>query len=115
MLMTDEQKYAAVLRELGDVLASKNTTISCQSWQIDQLKEKLAAAEAERDDTLHDLKEAEKHIDEASVAFAQLRAINMVLRKCVNVEARAVIDFDGLFDLQADIQAALQLLEGGAA
>jgi uncharacterized coiled-coil protein SlyX len=45
MIMTDEQKYSAVLKELGEVLQSKNTTISCQSWEIDQLKEKLAAAE----------------------------------------------------------------------
>lgn len=49
MIMTDEQRYNAVLKELGEVLQSKNTTISCQKWQIDQLKEKLAKAEAERD------------------------------------------------------------------
>ena len=45
--MTDEQKYNAVLKELGELLQSKNTTISCQRWQIDQLKEQLAAAEEE--------------------------------------------------------------------
>ena len=45
--MTDEQRYSALLKELGEVLASKNTTISCQSWEIDQLKEKLEAAEKE--------------------------------------------------------------------
>ena len=45
--MTDEQRYAEVLRELGEVLANKNMTISCQGWQIDQLKEKLEAAEKE--------------------------------------------------------------------
>lgn len=49
MFMTDEQRYSAVLKELGEVLQSKNTTISCQKWQIDQLTEKLEAAEAERD------------------------------------------------------------------
>lgn len=43
--MTDEQKYNAVLKELGEVLQSKNTTISCQQWQIDELKAKLEAAE----------------------------------------------------------------------
>lgn len=48
--MTDEQRYSAVLKELGEVLQDKNTTISCQKWQIDQLKEKLAAAENERDE-----------------------------------------------------------------
>lgn len=47
--MTDEQKYSAVLKELGEVLQNKNTTISCQSWEIDQLKEKLAVAEKTRD------------------------------------------------------------------
>lgn len=49
MYMTDEQKYSAVLKELGELLQSKNTTISIQRWQIDELKEKLAAAEEERD------------------------------------------------------------------
>ncbi len=49
MLMTDEQRYSAVLKELGEVLQEKNTTISCQKWQIDQLKEKLAATEKECD------------------------------------------------------------------
>lgn len=47
--MTDEQRYSAVLKELGEVLQHKNTTISCQKWQIDSLKEKLEAAEEERD------------------------------------------------------------------
>lgn len=56
MKMTDEQRYSAVLKELGEVLASKNTTISCQSWQIDELKAKLAAAEAERDNAVAELK-----------------------------------------------------------
>ena len=53
--MTDEQRYNAVLKELGEVLQEKNTTISCQSWQIDQLKEKLAAAEIERDEAQAEL------------------------------------------------------------
>ena len=47
--MTDEQKYSAVLKELGELLQSKNTTIQVQSWQIDSLKKQLAVAEAERD------------------------------------------------------------------
>ena len=65
--MTDEQKYSAVLKELGEVLQSKNTPISCQSWQIDQLKEKLAAAEKERDF-------AKEKLADASIAIDQLRA-----------------------------------------
>ena len=44
MHMTDEQRYSAVIKELGEVLQEKNTTISCQSWQIDELKEKLEEA-----------------------------------------------------------------------
>lgn len=48
--MTSEQKYGEVLKELGALLADKNCTISNQRWQIDQLKEKLAKAEQERDD-----------------------------------------------------------------
>lgn len=44
MHMTDEQRYSAVIKELGEVLQEKNTTISCQAWQIDELKEKLEEA-----------------------------------------------------------------------
>ena len=43
--MTDEQRYDAVLKELGEVLQHKNTTINCQRWQIEQLQDKLAEAE----------------------------------------------------------------------
>lgn len=47
MYMTDNEKYSALLKELGELLQTKNTTISCQKWEIDHLKEKLAAAEKE--------------------------------------------------------------------
>lgn len=67
MYMTDEQKYNAVLKELGELLQNKNTTISCQSWQIDQLKEKLAAAEEERDF-------AKEKLVDASLAISLLQA-----------------------------------------
>ena len=46
--MTDEQRYSAVIRELGEVLQEKNTTICCLRWQIDELEAKLEKAEAER-------------------------------------------------------------------
>ena len=65
MYMTDEQRYSAVLKELGEALQSKNTTISCQQWEIDQLKEKLIAAENERDIAMHELDVAEKRLKQA--------------------------------------------------
>ena len=49
MYMTTEQKYSEVLKELGELLANKNCTISTQKWQIEELTAKLAAAEEERD------------------------------------------------------------------
>ncbi len=65
MYMTDEQRYSAVLKELGAVLQDKNTTISCQKWQIDELTAKLTAAENERDCALHELDIAEKRLQAA--------------------------------------------------
>lgn len=55
--MTDEQRYSAVLKELGEVLTNKNLTIRCQAWQIDELKAKLEAAEKERDAAVAELNE----------------------------------------------------------
>lgn len=60
MKMTDEQRYGAVLKELGELLTSKNLTISCQSWQIDELKAKLETAEKERDSLQARLEELEE-------------------------------------------------------
>lgn len=65
--MTNEQKYSALLRELGEVLQDKNTTISCQRWQIEELEKKLAAAEEERDF-------AKEKLADASIAIDILRA-----------------------------------------
>jgi uncharacterized protein YigA (DUF484 family) len=45
--MTTEMKYNELLKELGALLADKNTTISCQKWQIAELTAKLEKAEAE--------------------------------------------------------------------
>ena len=66
MHMTDEQKYNAVLKELGALLADKNTTISIQRCHIDQLKEKLAEAEEERDF-------AKEKLADASIAITLLQ------------------------------------------
>lgn len=61
--MTDEQKYSAVLKELGELLQNKNSAISCQKWAIEQLKEQLAEAEAERDLAKEKLADANRSID----------------------------------------------------
>lgn len=61
--MTDEQRYSAVLKQLGEVLQEKNTTISCLRWQIDELKATLAAAEEERDLAKEKLADASRSID----------------------------------------------------
>lgn len=114
-MMNDEQRYNAVLKELGEVLQSKNTTICCQQWQIDNLKGKLAAAEKERDEAIGESVDAANDAMAASEAFAQLRSINKALRKCVDLTNGIVLDIDGLVELQTDIQEALQQAEGGAA
>ena len=71
--MTDEQRYSAVLKELGEVLAEKNTTISCQKWQIDELEAKLEAAEAERDFAKEKLEDAGVAIDILQAKVAELK------------------------------------------
>lgn len=73
MYMTDEQRYSAVLKELGEVLQSKNTTISCQQWEIEQLKEKLAAAQETRDYALQELEVAEKRLAQAQAKIDLLK------------------------------------------
>lgn len=71
--MTDEQKYSAVLKELGELLQSKNTTISCQKWQIDQLKEKLAAAEEQRIEDKHQIELLKAELYAADNTIAKLK------------------------------------------
>lgn len=71
--MTAEQKYNEVLKELGALLADKNTTISCQRWQIDQLKEKLEAAERERDEARKAEQLANKQLETAEAYIATLK------------------------------------------
>lgn len=73
MIMTAEDKYSAVLKELGEVLQSKNTTISLQAWQIDELKAKLAAVEKERDDKMKQLTECAVKLAEAHAALDELK------------------------------------------
>lgn len=47
--MTNEQKYAEVLKALGEVIAEKELTISIKNHHIQELENKLKIAEAERD------------------------------------------------------------------
>lgn len=47
--MTNEQKYAEVLKALGEVIAQKDLAISAKDFCIADLKQKLEAAERERD------------------------------------------------------------------
>lgn len=46
-MYSDELNYGAVLKALGRVLQEKDTTICCQKLQIEQLEERLAAADQE--------------------------------------------------------------------
>lgn len=73
MEMTDEQRYSAVLKELGEVLQDKNTTICCQRWQIDELKAKLEAAEKERDDLCKQYVELNTQLCAAEDEIARLK------------------------------------------
>lgn len=111
--MTDEQKYSAVLKELGEVLTSKNTTISCQSWQIDQLKEKLKAAEAERDAaTTREDFQAVLLLDKEAVNA--LQNINAALRACYDDIAAMIGDVHTLEAAQSTLASILPI-KGGAA
>ena len=71
--MTSEEKYSEVLKELGALLADKNATISSQRWQIAQLKEKLKAAEAERDFAKERLAAAHVAIDALQAEVEELK------------------------------------------
>lgn len=73
MNMTDEQRYIAVLKELGEVLQEKNTTITCQQWQIDELKARLDATEEERDFAKEKLADASVAISILQDEIAQLK------------------------------------------
>lgn len=73
LIMTEEQKYNAVIKELGEVLQNKNTTISCQKWKIEQLKEKLKSVEAERDAATAHAKELDMMLLDAKCEIERLK------------------------------------------
>jgi hypothetical protein len=140
MYMTDEQKYNAVLKELGELLQGKNTTISCQKWQIDELKEKLKAAEKERDEWHNGWRIAADQRDDALIELKELQgtgstevrkkgeeivllldneAVNAL--RAINAELRKIYDERGcimcggeLSALQDEIKRVLPV-NGGAA
>lgn len=72
MVMTAEQKYAAVLQELGEVLQQKNTTISAQKWTIEELQAKLEHVKTERDEAVYNAKKFEELLNEADVLIQLL-------------------------------------------
>ena len=118
--MTDEQRYSAVLKELGAVLADKNTTISCQKWEIDNLKEKLAAAEAELAEdakAFHDLaqKAIEKNRNVAALREISAKIWDSVTSGSINISTLDPADYDELNTAHEEICAILAKLEGGAA
>lgn len=103
MVMTDEQKYSEVLKALGEVLAENSVTISTQSWQIVQLKEKLAAAE--------------KEADERAFLVSNLIEISDVIRDSIDLDKGVIYDVDTLLELQSSIRILIGLdnEKGGAA
>ena len=44
--MTENEKYTAVMLELGEILKTKNHRIEVLEWQVQDLEKKLAEAEA---------------------------------------------------------------------
>lgn len=115
MNMTDEQRYSAVLKELGAVLEEKNATISCQKWQIDDLKKKLEDAEAElREDT----KSFDAILHKAADNNAQIAALYAVSARMMESVNLALLEDDDLAKVMAaqnEIREILGKLEGGAA
>lgn len=108
IVMTDEQKYNVVLKELGELLQHKNTTISCQRFHIDNLKAKLQAAEKERSENSD---AAQIVLDRE--AIDALRSINAALQDfCKDIEN--TVDVAKLKTAQSYI-AALLPVNGGAA
>jgi uncharacterized coiled-coil protein SlyX len=71
--MTNEMKYNELLMEIGALLADKNTTISCQRYQIDELTQRLKMAEAERDEANACAAQVEKRLAIALDEIEQLK------------------------------------------
>lgn len=48
--MTDEQRYAELLKAIGELLLNKNTTISILDYELREAKNKLSKAEQQLQD-----------------------------------------------------------------
>ena len=48
--MTDEQRYAELLKAVGELLQNKNTTISILDYELQEAKNKLNKAEKQLQD-----------------------------------------------------------------
>ena len=44
--MTDNEKYQALLKEVGELLDNKNNRIAVLEWQLEQFKQKVAELES---------------------------------------------------------------------
>lgn len=73
MITTLEQKYAALLQELSEVLQSKNVTISTQKGQIEELEAKLQVAEKSSRCWREAWEEASDELEAALVKLDQLK------------------------------------------
>ena len=60
MEMTAQQKYSALLEELGALLQNKNDEITMLEWQVENLTEQLAKAAHEREEAIAELKALHK-------------------------------------------------------
>lgn len=114
--MTNEMKYSELLKEIGALLADKNTTISCQRYQIDELSQRLKMAEAERDEAVAK-NASEKHLLLDSEAINALRSVNETLRECYNsmTENGGCAAYVETLEIAQLVLSSVLPIEGGAA
>lgn len=114
LTMTDDQKYAEVLKELGALLAENKTTISCQKWQIEDLKAKLESAEAELREDTKAFDEIMHKTLERNEQIAALCAVSAWLMDCVNLAALEEEDLAKIMEAQDEIREIIDKMGGAA-
>ena len=97
--MTTREKYSELLESIGEMLQKKNTDIYFYKIKIEQLEEKLKAAE--------------EQAKAGVVRTAMIRELNAAIWECINIDTRQITDIDRLLALQKTIADAI--LTGGAA